>query len=84
MACIAFNERESALLRNELDERVAAGAPIELVNGNRARAIEPVLSAKVELAFYSALDGYANASVTGRAYREALNEAARIFAKARW
>ena len=52
-----------------------AGAPIELVTAQRAREIEPQLTDSVKAASYCAVDGYANASLTGLYYRELLAEA---------
>jgi sarcosine oxidase subunit beta len=72
---LAFTEREAELLTTRAGKRREAGAPIEIVSGARAREVEPGLSDKVLLAGYCAVDGFANAYLTGLAYRRALLEA---------
>lgn len=72
---LAFTEHEEALLSYRAGKRREAGAPIELISGAQALAVEPGLSCKVRLAGYCRVDGFANAYVTGLAYRRALLEA---------
>ena len=72
---LAFTATEAELLTARMTARREAGAPIELISADRARALEPGLSQAVTLASYCAADGYANASVTGAYYRERLREA---------
>ena len=69
---LAFTEGEAALLTERAARRREAGAPIEIVNGRRAREIEPGLSSDVLIAGHCRVDGYANAYLTGLAYRRAL------------
>ncbi|MBM3525840.1 MAG: FAD-binding oxidoreductase, partial [Alphaproteobacteria bacterium] len=72
---LAFTEREATLLTERAGKRREAGAPIEIVDGKRARVIEPGLSSDVLIAGHCRVDGYANAYLTGLAYRRALIEA---------
>ncbi len=71
---LAFTEGEAALLTERAARRREAGAPIEIVNARRAREIEPGLSPRVLIAGHCRVDGYANAYLTGFAYRRALIE----------
>ena len=72
---LAFTEREEELLTYRAGKRREAGAPIALVTGERARQIEPGLGEGVRLAGHCRVDGFANAYLTGLAYRRALLEA---------
>jgi glycine/D-amino acid oxidase-like deaminating enzyme len=72
---VAFTEQEAAMLEERARFRRAAGAPIELVSGGRAMAIEPGLSDRVLLAGHCPIDGFCSAYLTGRAFRGALLEA---------
>jgi sarcosine oxidase, subunit beta len=72
---LAFTEREEELLSDRAGKRREAGAPIELIGGSAARKIEPGLGDGVRLAGHCKVDGYANAYLTGLAYRAALVEA---------
>lgn len=72
---VAFTEDEAALLEARANARRAAGAPIELVGGNRAREIEPGLSDRALMAGFCAVDGFASAYLTGRAFASALRTA---------
>jgi glycine/D-amino acid oxidase-like deaminating enzyme len=72
---VAFTEGEAALLEERAAKRRAAGAPITVVSGARAREIEPGLSEEALVAGHCAVDGYANAYLTGLAFRRALVEA---------
>jgi glycine/D-amino acid oxidase-like deaminating enzyme len=72
---VAFTEGEAAMLEERARIRRAAGAPIELVSGGRAMAIEPGLTDRVLLAGHCPVDGFASAYLTGRAFRPALLDA---------
>lgn len=72
---LAFTPEEATYLEARVDERRQAGAPIELIDPKRLRAIEPHLSDRAISASYCAVDGYANASLTGSYYRRVLTEA---------
>ena len=72
---LAFTEREAEILSYRAARRREAGAPITLVSGAEAKAIEPGLSDQVLCAGSCAVDGYANAYLTGLAFRRALVEA---------
>ena len=72
---LAFTAEEAAYLEERVRDRSVAGAPIEMVTRERAREIEPRLSSSMVAASYCAVDGYANASLTGMYYRELLVEA---------
>ena len=69
---LAFTEHEEELLSFRAGRRREAGAPINLISGAQAREIEPGLGDGVRLAGHCAVDGYANAYLTGLAYRQAL------------
>jgi sarcosine oxidase subunit beta len=72
---LAFTEAEEQLLTLRAGKRREAGAPIELVSGRRAKEIEPGLCGDVRVAGWCQIDGFANAYLTGFAYRRALVEA---------
>ena len=72
---LAFTEREAEILRYRAARRREAGAPITLVTGAEAKVIEPGLSDQVLCAGSCAVDGYANAYLTGLAFRRALGDA---------
>lgn len=72
---LAFTEAEAAMLEQRARVRREAGAPIELVSGGRAMAIEPGLTDRVLLAGHCPIDGFTSAYLTGRAFRPALLEA---------
>lgn len=72
---LAFREAEVALLEDRLEERRAAGMPIEMVDVERARTFEPGLSDHVVRATYCPLDGYGNATTAGLLYHAALKRA---------
>ena len=72
---LAFTQGEEELLTYRAGKRREAGAPIEIVSGKRALEIEPGVSDKVRIAGWCKVDGYANAYLTGFAYRRALIEA---------
>ena len=72
---LAFTEGEEELLAFRAGKRREAGAPINLVSGREAQTIEPGLTDTVRLAGHCTVDGFANAYLTGLAYRNALIEA---------
>ncbi len=72
---LAFTEREEELLSYRASKRREAGAPIDLIGGVAARQVEPGLGDGVRLAGHCKVDGYANAYLTGLAFRAALVEA---------
>jgi glycine/D-amino acid oxidase-like deaminating enzyme len=72
---VAFTEAEVAILEARATARRAAGAPIVLVDGARAREIEPGLTDRALLAGHCPVDGFASAYLTGRAFRVALDNA---------
>ena len=72
---VAFTAGEAAMLEQRARIRGAAGAPIELLSGAAARAIEPGLSPNVVLAGHCPVDGFASAYLTGRAFMGALRHA---------
>jgi glycine/D-amino acid oxidase-like deaminating enzyme len=69
---LAFSEREAEMLQAKTAELEAAGSPVEVIDAARARKIEPGLGEGVVLASHCPLDGHANASLSGRAFRAAL------------
>lgn len=69
---LAFTEHEEELLSYRAGRRREAGAPISLITGDEARRVEPGLGPGVRLAGYCKVDGYANAYLTGLAFRHAL------------
>ena len=72
---VAFTEREAGHLEREMTLRRDAGLPIEIVDGERARALEPGLSNRVLMAAYCAEDGYAASNLVGGRIRTALVDA---------
>lgn len=72
---VAFTPEEAALLAERGTLKREAGAPIEIVSGNRLRVLEPELSPAVLAASWCAEDGHSNASLTGHVYRQMLLEA---------
>ncbi len=72
---LAFNPREAELLEAKAADLKAAGSPVEVVDARRAHEIEPGLGPGVVLASHCPLDGHANASLSGRAFRAALTAA---------
>lgn len=72
---LAFTEQEEALLSHRAQRRADVGAPIKLISSSEARRIEPGLSEQVRMASHCAVDGFANAYLTGEAYRRALLQA---------
>ena len=72
---LAFTLPERDLLRARATARREHGAKIDLLERDAAVAIEPGLNAAVLEAAFSATDGFASASLTGRAYHVALRAA---------
>jgi glycine/D-amino acid oxidase-like deaminating enzyme len=72
---LAFTPREVELLSFRAGKRREAGAPIELISAEAASAVEPGLGPGVLLGGHCKVDGYANAYLTGLAFRRALIEA---------
>lgn len=72
---LAFTEAEESLLSERAELRRQAGAPIDLITAQKAKAVEPGLGDGVRLAGHCVIDGYANAYLTGLAYRKALIKA---------
>jgi len=72
---VAFTEREAGLLEREMTLRRNAGLPIEIVDGERARDLEPGLSNRVLMGAYCAEDGYAASNLVGGLIRTALIDA---------
>lgn len=71
---LAFTEQEEELLTFRAGKRREAGAPIELISGAEAKRVEPGVSDQVRLAGFTKVDGFANAYLTGLAFRRALLE----------
>ncbi|WP_417522795.1 NAD(P)/FAD-dependent oxidoreductase [Marinovum sp.] len=72
---LAFTEAEEEILSQRAEARSAAGAPIRLVSPQEAARIEPGVNPAIRMASHCSVDGYANAYLTGLAYRRALVEA---------
>lgn len=72
---LAFTEREEQILSERAKARGAAGAPIRLVTADEALRIEPGANPEMRMASHCTIDGYANAYLTGMAFRRALVEA---------
>lgn len=72
---LAFTEAEEALLSERAALRREAGAPIDLIGAKKAKKLERGLGDGIKLAGHCKVDGYANAYLTGLAYRQALLEA---------
>jgi len=73
--CLAYTEAEAALLERRVAVRREAGAPITLVNADRACTIEPGLGGAVKLAAYCPIDGHVTVYRTASAVRAALLDA---------
>ena len=69
---LAFTEQEEELLTFRAGKRREAGAPIALISGRQAQQIEPGLSGEIRAAGWCKVDGFANAYLTGLAFRRAL------------
>lgn len=69
---VAFTDDDAQMLEARAASRRAAGAPVEIVDLEKARALEPGLSSRITLAAYCPVDGFVVAYLTGLAYRRAL------------
>ncbi len=69
---LAFTEAVAEILTQRAAKRREAGAPITIVSGAAAKDVEPGLSNRVLLAGHCPVDGFANAYLTGLAFRRAL------------
>jgi glycine/D-amino acid oxidase-like deaminating enzyme len=77
---LAFTPAERDLLHERATARRKCGAPIELMEADAARMIEPGLNPAMLEAAFCAGDGFTSAYLTGRAYHSALRAAdVRIF-----
>lgn len=72
---LAFSDDEADMLKERMAARQAAGCPVEFIQANRVRDLEPALTQKVVLASFCPLDGYANSAISGQVYRAALIDA---------
>jgi len=72
---LAFTDAERELLRERASARREYGAPIELFSRDAALKVEPGLNPALLEAAFCAIDGFASAYLTGRAYHEALRAA---------
>lgn len=69
---LAFTEAECELVEMRAKARRDMGAPIEVIDPARARAIEPGIHPSLLKAGFCEMDGFASAYLTGRAFRHAL------------
>lgn len=69
---LAFTEQEEEVLVHRSALRREAGAPIEVFSASQAKRVEPGLGAGIRAAGWCKVDGFANAYLTGLAYRRAL------------
>lgn len=69
---LAFTEAEESLLAERAKARRAAGAPIMLVTPAEALRVEPGINPGIRMASHCTIDGFANAYLTGLAFRRAL------------
>ena len=72
---LAFSEQVAEEMAVQHRLRAEAGAPIEMIGGNRAREIEPALSSAIFGAAYSEVDGYAKSYGIGVLFHAALRDA---------
>ena len=72
---LAFRKDEIVLLEKGLQDRRAAGMPVELVGANLARELEPALSHHLVQATFCPWDGFGDAAATGALYGPALRDA---------
>ena len=73
---LAFTEAEGEMLEARAAVRREHGADIRIVDARRAVDLEPGLNPKLLKAAWCETDGYASAYLTGRAFRQALVQAA--------
>lgn len=69
---LAFSDADAAILAARAAARRDQGAPIEVLDPARARAIEPGLAEDLKLAAHCPIDGHVTANRTGLVYRQAL------------
>lgn len=69
---LAFSDQDAAILAARAAARRDQGAPIEVLDPARARAIEPGLAEDLKLAAHCPIDGHVTANRTGLVYRQAL------------
>ena len=69
---VAFNEKQADRATADFERRKQQEVEVELIDGDRARSIEPNLSKHAVLASYFPRDAYANSSRTGYAFQKAL------------
>src|SRR5207237_2533114 len=69
---IGFTDRECERVTAAFESRKHTEVEIELIDGARARALEPNLSERVQRACYFPRDGYADSNRTGYGYAKAL------------
>ncbi|WP_413733692.1 NAD(P)/FAD-dependent oxidoreductase [Sodalis sp. RH21] len=71
---VALTEQEAAGLEEKTLARRAVGVDAEMIAGDRARAIEPLLSQYILAASYGKTDGYSDSLRTGRAFTGKLRQ----------
>lgn len=71
---LAFNDREAALLHERMQLKKEAGAPISFVSPAEVHQREPHLTRRIKAASFCSEDGYANALLTGRYYRQKFDQ----------
>src|SRR5262245_28117903 len=71
---VAFNDKEAARATEDFKRRKQQEVEIELIDGDRARDIEPNLSKHAVLASYFPRDAFANSSKTGYRSEEHTSE----------
>ena len=69
---LAFTEAEATGLESAMGARARAGAPIKIIDVEKALRIEPEISPKARLAAYCPIDGFVASNASGRAFRAAL------------
>lgn len=69
---LAFTAAECELVELRAKARREFGAPISIISAVHAREIEPGIHPSLLKAGYCAIDGFASAYLTGRAFRHAL------------
>ena len=75
---IGFTERECERVAAAYEQRKDTEVEIALVDGARARTLEPNLSERVRLACWFPRDGYADSNRTGYGYAKALKAAGAV------
>ena len=72
---VALSDDDAGPMRDIMTQRAEAGAPIELIGGNQARALEPAVSQRCRLAARSDIDGFVPSYRAGQALAFALRHA---------